>query len=235
MTHPDDPLNFVVSSFVTLEEQLQTCMEYVPCIDQNSCVVSPKFIPILLDACSLIDSAFRHQMSKKGQHNIRTFAAEHEPYLELDNATTILLVSPIRLLRPFRGWRDHAPAWWKAYNQIKHDRVGNYAAATYAHTVTAMAGLHQVLVRSWIFHSNLLKAGWFNPRDQEGLITLLAAREACCGPPELPVDSKLFVSATRSDFAKWELDPPGIELWEFTERVKNFIYEDPGVQTVAIE
>ncbi|MFH1921569.1 MAG: hypothetical protein ABIP48_17020 [Planctomycetota bacterium] len=235
MTLPEDPLHFVVSNFAALEEQLRSCLEYVPFIEQNSSVVSPKFIPILMDACSLIDSAFRHQMSNKGHQNIRTFAAEHEAYLQLENATTILLVSPIQLLRPFRGWQNAAPAWWNAYNQVKHDRIGNYAAATYTHTVTAMAGLHQILARSRLFHSNLLKAGWFNEHDAEGLMDLLAAREASCGPPELPVESRLFVSAIRSDFAQWNLDPPGIEVWNFTERVKNFIFEDEGVQTVATE
>ncbi len=235
MTHREDHLNFVVSNFSSLEEQLRLCMEYVPYIEQNKSVVSPKFIPILIDACSLIDSAFRYQVSNKGHQNLKTFASEHEAYLHLANATTILLVSPIQLLRPFREWQDAVPAWWHAYNQVKHDRVGNYAAATYTHIVTAMAGLHQVLARSRIFHSDLLKAGWFNEHDAEGLMDLLAAREACCGPPELPVESRLFVSAVRSDFVQWGMSPPGIEVWNFTERVKNFIFEDESVQTVVPE
>jgi len=225
MTRREDPLDFVVSNFVALEEQLVSCMDYVPFIEQNECVVSPRFVPILMDACSLVDSVFRHTASEDGHHNLRLYALMHEDRLELEEATTLLLVSPLQFLRPFRGWQDAAPQWWNAYNQVKHDRVGNYAAASYAHTVSAMAALHQVMARSWAFLGNLAKAGWFNESDEQ-FGEMLVSRCAGCGPPAMPVESRLFVSAIRDSFVDWTTDLPTVQYWEFTERVKNYIWED---------
>ena len=79
----------------------------------------------------------------------------------MEEATTLLLVSPLQLLRPFQGWREIQPAWWDAYNTVKHDRICNYGVATYSRTVEAMAGLHQLLARSWQFLGSLTRAGWF--------------------------------------------------------------------------
>ncbi len=100
----------------------------------------------------------------------------------------------------------------------------NYAAATYSCTVAALAGLHQVLARSWQFLGHLTRAGWFN-ESSEGLAELGASRAAGCGPPDLPVQTRLFVSPIRGDFVDWSTDPPTITGWDFTERVKSHIWE----------
>ena len=165
MTRREDPLDFVVSNFAALEAQLASCMDYIPFVERNMCVVSPKFVPILMEACGLIDSIFRHVAPENGRHNLRSYASMHEEELQLEEATSLFLVSPLQFLRPFRGWGTGVPAWWTAYNEVKHNRIGNYSAASYTHTVSAMAGLHQVLARSSIFLGNLAKAGWFNESD----------------------------------------------------------------------
>ena len=48
----EDSRDFVVANFRSLEQQLLESMAYVPYVKQNQAVVSPKFVPILLDACS---------------------------------------------------------------------------------------------------------------------------------------------------------------------------------------
>ena len=47
--------DFVIANFVVLEDQLIDCMEYIPFINGNKDVISAKFIPIIMDSCSLID------------------------------------------------------------------------------------------------------------------------------------------------------------------------------------
>lgn len=60
-----DKANFVVASFTGLEEQLIHCMEYIPFVEGNKDVMSPKFIPIIMETCSLIDSIFREIIERK--------------------------------------------------------------------------------------------------------------------------------------------------------------------------
>jgi hypothetical protein len=51
-------------------------------------------------------------------------------------------------LNPFKDWSKNVPTWWRAYNQIKHDRLNNIPLATYETAVLAMVGLHQVIAKS---------------------------------------------------------------------------------------
>jgi len=193
-------------------------------LERNQTVLSPKFVPILLDACSLIDSVLRDATNGEDRHTLKSYAALHEDRLELESATTILLVLPLQLLRPFRGWRRAAPCWWDAYNRVKHDRIRNYEAASYVCAVSAVAALHQLLARSWQFLCHLTRAGWFN-ESSESFAELCVSQAAGTGPPDMPAETRLFVSPIRGDFADWDTDPPTIEPWDFTERVKNHIWE----------
>lgn len=133
------------------------------------------------DACSLIDSILRDCADGGKRHTLKEYAVLHEEHLELEGTTSLLLVSPLQFLPPFRGWCGATPVWWDAYNKVKHDRIRNYAAATYSCAVSAMAGLHQLLARSWQFLGQLTLAGWFNETSAE-FGELGASRAAGSGP-----------------------------------------------------
>lgn len=112
---------------------------------------------------------------------------------------------------------------------MKHDRIANYGAATLEHTVAALAGLHQVLVRSRQFLSHLATAGWFNEQDQN-FLELDAMDYVGAGPPDMPAETRLYVSPTNGplgSFVDWTVDPPSIDYdtWRFSWRVKRFIFE----------
>jgi len=202
-------------------------MEYIPYIRQNMDTVSPKFVPILIESCSIIDSIFSHMASDNGHHHFKKFSMMHEERLQLEEASSLLLVSPMQILQPFKGWTRVQPEWWRAYNKVKHDRIGNYSAATYIYTVLALVGLHQVIARSWIFLENLMKAGWFNEADTEGWLELVGSRHACSGPPDLPVETKLVVSPIRDTFIE-STDgncPVVSQEWKFSARVTNYIWD----------
>src|SRR5258708_1147353 len=132
MLPEDNKLRFVVSNFEELESKLMECLRFIPFIDNNKEVISPKFIPIILEACSLIDSVFKTFEGKEGKkHNLRSYTKLVEPHLCLEETTTIFLNPPLRFLRPFATWTTAVPPWWTACNKLKHDRLDNYHAATY--------------------------------------------------------------------------------------------------------
>jgi hypothetical protein len=223
-----DPLDFVIANFRQLEEQLLECMRFIPFVEQNQSVVSPKFIPIILESCTLIESIFRRGIADNRRHTLKSYCAFIEPELELADTTTLLLTTPMRFLRPFQSWTTEPPAWWSAYNQLKHDRINKYDAATYDLTILALAGLHQVIARTSAFVENLTKVGWID-ESHPHTSDLMMFRNVGCQPPEIPAESVLFVSPLRGSFVDWENDSPSISAeWDFSWRVKFYIWDYEG-------
>lgn len=225
----EDSLDFVVANFSSLENQFLACMEYIPFISRNMDTVSPKFVPLLIETCSLIESIFRYMARGKELRNFREFSKTYEESMGLDEAASLFLVSPMQIFQPFKNWTIIQPDWWSAYNRVKHDRIGNYHEATYMLTAMALVGLHQVIARSWIFRSNLVKAAWFNQSDGQGIADLIVSCLAGSGPPELPVETKIIVSPNKENFVDWNGGSPRVSWeWNFSERVKNYIWEHEG-------
>jgi hypothetical protein len=225
MLDENNKLSFVVSNFEELESRLIECLSFIPFIENNKQVISPKFIPIILEACSLIDSVFKNSKGQKGKkHDLKSYTKLVEHHLYLEEATTIFLNPPLLFLTPFENWTKTAPSWWAAYNKLKHDRLDNYDAATYENAILAMSGLHQVISRSVEFAPVLLSAGWFNSNSHD-VGELIAARFSLSGVPiqVIPVASKLFVSPLSDNLVNNNNGRPAIEPCDFTDRVKGIL------------
>ncbi len=223
----ENNLEFVFSNFESLERDLIQFMDYVPYIPENYSVLSPKLNTIILESCSLAESVLKHFTvgDEQKKLNLKYYNRATEPYLELDHATSILLTYPVRLIRPFIGWNENQPKWWSAYNQLKHDRINNYKTATYEKALFSITGLHQIIVRSRLFIGNMIASGWIN-NTSDDFSDLLASRHAGTGPPYLPVESEIFVTPLRGDFVKYDCGEPVVDSWDFSNRVKNLIYEN---------
>lgn len=222
MLDESNKLSFVVSNFEELESRLIECLSYIPFIENNKQVISPKFIPIILEACSLIDSVFKNSKGQKGKkHDLKSYTKLVEQHLYLEEAISIFLNPPLRFLTPFESWTKAAPSWWTAYNKLKHDRLDNYDAATYENAILAMSGLHQVISRSEEFAPVLLSAGWLNSNSHD-VGGLLSRRFSSSNP--IPVASKLFVSPLDRNFVNYDSGYLEIETFcDFTDRVKGIL------------
>jgi len=202
-------------------------MEYIPFIEGNEQAVSPKFIPIILDVCSLIDSIF-HQISTEPvkRFNLKKYSEMYEPQLELGGTISLFLATPIRALIPFAGWTERQPKWWSAYNMLKHDRLKNYGAATFENAVMGFVGLHQVMVRLKEFVGPFLRAGWIDTSEIEivadlGSVAHLGALHP--GPPSLVVESQLVVSPARENFVR-SFDGLYFDIKGISSRVRNLLF-----------
>lgn len=196
----------------------------MPFITQNQSVISPKFVKIIFESCSLIDSVFKYSMPPDKRYTLKDYSQYFEQYFELENSITIFLDQPIRFINPFKEWTSRIPKWWQAYNKLKHDRLSNLEVATYENTVLSLAALHQVISRDRNFIPTLLSAGWFNP-DSEDFGELAAARIGEVGIPihVIPVESKLFVSPNHHNFVNTTDSEPVIDDCDFSIRTKNII------------
>lgn len=203
---PVHDFDLAISMFSNLENQLKNCLEYVPLIEENRNTVSPRFIPIIIESCSMIDSIFnRLSETKDNKQSFKAYSREFEPYLNLESRISLFLGPPVMPLRPFKEWTTRPTEWWESYNKLKHDRMRNYRAATLFNSIFALAGLHQVMASFKDFVGSFLKAGWINTSDDEVTIeigSVWGLSSLHPAPPTMLVESSLFVSPSRDNFVK---------------------------------
>jgi hypothetical protein len=62
---------------------------------------------------------------------------------EIKEIEVIWLYQSLTILKikPFEGWKVGNPAWYTAYNELKHDRDANFAKANYKNCLYALGGL----------------------------------------------------------------------------------------------
>ena len=222
MITDDNRIEFVINNFTNLEKQLLECMEFIPFIDQNMHVVSSKFIPIILESCSLIESIFKEiTTEKRERYNFKKYAELNEGQLELGETISFFLISPIRFYQPYKDWMKKIPNWWNFYNKLKHNRLDNYEFATCEAAVLSLAGLHQLISKCRLFTNQLIKVGWFNPSG-EFMPDLIFARVSESGIPltTIPCESNLFVSPLNFNFVSFQDGTPIIKECDFSNRVK---------------
>lgn len=204
-------LSVILANFSSLEDRLLEYLDFLPYTKDTRHVISPRFIPIILDACSLTDSVLRHFVGKPEKRcSLKHIANESDEHLELNTAFSILLTPEIAFLNPFASWKTKVPEWWSAYNRLKHDRLNQYSVATYENTVLALCALHQVVARNRHFIPNLISAGWFHA-DNPDLGELILAQHIQVGvgtSDVIPVESRLFVTPNQSNFVEFSHGQP---------------------------
>jgi hypothetical protein len=222
MSADDSRIHFAINNFTALESQLTECMEFIPFVEQNQRVLSPRFIPIILEACSLTESTLKSMTDVRARiRGFKRYAEVHEEHLQLEDAVTIFLATPMRFLRPYEGWTRVVPEWWNAYNRLKHDRLDNYEYATYNTSVSSLAALHLLIAKCRLFTDHLVKAGWFNPSG-DFIPELICARIAEAGIPirPIPCETNLFVSPLGTNFVSLDGGFPSIDECDFSDRLK---------------
>jgi hypothetical protein len=230
----DSKLDFVIASFSALEAQLQDCLNYIPFIENNKSVLSPRFTPIVMESCSLIDSIFsRITNDKSKKYNLKKYADLHESTLSLEGNISLFLGSPLRVLQPYRDWTSRQPDWWAAYNALKHDRINNYEVATYTNAIQALAGLHQLIARCKFFIGGFLRAGWLDTQGFDLIADLGSAAHLGPlhpSPPIMVIESRFFASPTRENFINSadEEEPLyldiNFEMPGLSNRLRNFVF-----------
>lgn len=226
MLTKDEKFNLTLTGFKSIEAQMLQCMEFIPFISNNKSAVSPKFVTIILEACSLIDSTFRDAAGPSNRRlTMRDYARDLERHFDLEEAISLGLTTPLSFLRPFKNWTSEVPEWWVSYNQIKHDRLNNFPLATYDNAFSALAGLHQVMARSLDFFGVMTAAGWFNAGSL-AFGEMVVARIASAGRSAgmLAAESHLFVSPVTENFVEVDESRPRIsDDCEFSDRIKSII------------
>jgi len=132
--------------FVILDSDLDIASRYVEITKDNYKTYSIEFVHILLAACSEIDVVAKiiskNLDSSKDYENIndcRVVITKEYPKLP-----TMKITVPryeVELLSWSEWKREKTPAWWKSYNQVKHNRDISFKQANLENVLDSLAGL----------------------------------------------------------------------------------------------
>ncbi len=171
--------------YADLEDRILEVVRIVPFIKASEMVDirSPKLAPILLESASLVDALFRVQMPDKfvrgnknverKNANIQDYFRHIEPQLELSGMSSLLLVGIPDMVSPFANWSGVeeyvALPWWKAYNELKHNRLSLAARITLEDCIHATCALNQLMmktpeVRQYVFRHQWVQLVGENPQ-----------------------------------------------------------------------
>jgi hypothetical protein len=126
-------------------------MNTVPYNETNKSVVIPKLSPIIIEAGSLLDTAFSSlYKDRKKKPNINDFKKYYEDKLKLSSIKILLFSEEPTFLQPFEKWKDESSSlsWWFGYNKLKHDRNNGMLYSTLDNAIYSMAGLSIFLARN---------------------------------------------------------------------------------------
>ncbi|MCW5664632.1 MAG: hypothetical protein KIT35_12410 [Piscinibacter sp.] len=174
-----DHADTALEGFLELERRFQNFTRTIPVATEHLRVHSPVLASILLDACSLTETSLKSAMDNArynnipniAQHRARRYAAA-PPHLNINDLRTVfrsdmLYSKPVWYLPhgsasyPWYVWRrpNGHPAWWTAYNTVKHSRFEQARSATLGTTMHAMKALFLVLVQTLDFRERLVERG----------------------------------------------------------------------------
>ena len=144
--------------FVALEIDLAATTRFVEPAPQNMSCYSVEFSRLLLSAGSEIDVICKVLCD---EHNLTVSPKNIDGYRSaitgrFTGFTKLEIQIPRYALKrhPWSDWdQNKNPGWWRAYNDVKHERHRNFESANLQNAIDAVAGLF-VLV-SYIYHREL--------------------------------------------------------------------------------
>ncbi len=146
--------------FVALCTDLEQAARYVEVSTDNYSTYSTEFSRLYLAAGSEVDVVAKllcrqidPSVKLDGINSYRTTILKKYP--NMPSVEVILPRYEISIC-PWQDWRKGAnPDWWRAYNDVKHERDKHYKAANLENTISAVAGL--LVVVGYLYSNELLK------------------------------------------------------------------------------
>lgn len=137
------------SYYMSLEDDLIETSRYVEICEENFATYSTQFTRLLLAAASEVDVVAKQlcrQIDPTGTHgNINDYRNVIVPKFPAIPAMQLgIQWNPVRV-KPWESWGAPTPSnpdWWRAYNDVKHERNANFKSASLRNALAAIAGLH---------------------------------------------------------------------------------------------
>jgi hypothetical protein len=147
--------------FGVLSDDLETTERYVAFSKENFKTHSIEFVRILLSVGSEVDVVAKLLCKKlvptssaKNIDGYRSLILNHYP--GLPDVEVTMLDQEIAI-SPWEYWKSGTnPAWWRSYNDVKHERDKYFQDANLENCIYAMAGL--LVLLGYLYGEDLSKA-----------------------------------------------------------------------------
>lgn len=145
----NDELRNIWSYFLVLEEDIANTARFSE--PTQGKVFSFEYLKIIILACCELESVFKLVCeSITGvledrvtiQHFRKTILAK---YPHLDEASVSISRAKLSF-RPYKDWHSKELPWWKAYQNIKHNRVAFFVEATYDNAISSLSALYIMIL-----------------------------------------------------------------------------------------
>ncbi len=154
--------------FLSIEEDFIKTLRYVDLSNDNYQTYSIEYTRLLISTCAEIETMLKLLCKSTGsncdKYNISKLKKklyEHE-FCLMHEAEVNLSNYEIDEIIPFASWEKDdskgkpvAPEWWRAYNNIKHDRDDKFKEANLENVIYAIAGLFIVEMYYYIKLKNV--------------------------------------------------------------------------------
>lgn len=136
------------NDYMMHERHFADLCDYVALQEQNLKTCSDEIISQLLLICTSFEASMKAMYTFSPRHpDVNDYLdALHADSLFDDKVEIRLLEGKLdSAIKPFEGaCRDNSPVWWKAHNDLKHNRTEYYAEGTFGHLLDALAALYYV-------------------------------------------------------------------------------------------
>lgn len=164
----------VWDEYNSLEDEFKNIIKYIPLEEEHLDVWSLKLGDILIVLGSAIESFFKfaikdsifdstakiENIRRKKETNIKDYSKVFEDYYDLSKKY-VYIRSMGKFIRPFEQWAYNKPLeWWRAYQDVKHDRFVNKKEAKLKYVLEGIAGLFLLSVVHIPIRLILLRLGF---------------------------------------------------------------------------
>jgi len=173
-------LRNVVNWFTEAEKNLYEFLGFVPYCDEHKNVWSPQLLTIFFDVCSQLDSLWSWEIDKNKRNPIRKNPCIVDYFIhfgsDIASKWAVFWGGSGEKVQPFSPWsslsvsnftqatwesrKDLELEWWKAYQNVKHNRIKNQEEAKLKYVVEAICGMFLAIIRCEDCWDILWEKGW---------------------------------------------------------------------------
>ena len=155
--------------YIALERDLENISRYIEFLDKNFRTYSIELAHLLFASASEVDVIAKSLCNliapAAPRKNINDYRAVITKHLQPLTRERVFISRYGLTLDPWSSWRHinnkDNPIWWRAYNEVKHERNERFDQANLKNTLNSLAGL---LIIVFYFYKERMKEDW--PADR---------------------------------------------------------------------
>lgn len=133
--------------YIMLEKRVVELEEYIAFNEDNKSCYSKQIMNILINVCCEFDVICKliidMDLNDFGKINVyRQAISQDDNYkIAISEELDFIEFSELHLI-PLKNFETESPDWWKAYNDLKHNREENFSKATLFNLLNALGALY---------------------------------------------------------------------------------------------